>query len=540
MQGLYRPSRIVGAGRAGGVLTRSPLAAQDSERSEQADPCGAGSATPRFPSSRRPPGAPPTTPARSRFGTVPARSRQPPPQGPHDSGATWGVERPGLPLPEPLLPAPRRAQCRLLTGSRRNRGLEPRAPLPPTPPSPQGRRLHCPQWTTGGGPCGSSVPPGQPPQECLLWPPMNPDPVGKPIQGLAGAGILDTQRRISAGLGRRTVDQLSVRRPAALAGSTMVNLTSSSPTMRSSCSGLILVGGSRVWHLRYVLVDPVLALFAGLRRLPAPRTVSAWLQRLGEGDVERLTRLNSHLVAEDLVGRRRLTPDVDGSVVSTGLRVEGARRGFNPHHREGAELLPDHRLRSAVGTHRACPEPAGQQSRRQGLRLFRGGVDRADERGGRACLQAGVPHGRGVLPPGRARPPRPEEGRVRDRGAFLPVAPTQAGGGSDALAEHRRCHELLPNAAPDQALEPGSPHGALPSQGRPPDPQELPARPACGHYEYSAIVTNKRVGGRTLGTSTTAAAATRRPAPTCEEASLSTACPASNSTPTPPGRYSSS
>ena len=79
--------------------------------------------------------------------------------------------------------------------------------------------------------------------------------------------------------------------------------------------GLILIGGRRVWHLRYELGDPVLARFAGLRRLLASRTVSAWLQRLGEEDVERLGRLNSDLVAEDLAGRRRLTLDVDGSVV---------------------------------------------------------------------------------------------------------------------------------------------------------------------------------------------------------------------------------
>ena len=106
--------------------------------------------------------------------------------------------------------------------------------------------------------------------------------------------------------------------------------------------GLILIGGRRVWHLRYELSDPVVARFAGLSRLPSSRTVSAWLQRLEGGDVEQLSSLNAEFVAEELRrrGRRRLTLDVDGSVVSTGLQVEGARRGFNPHHRKVPSYYP--------------------------------------------------------------------------------------------------------------------------------------------------------------------------------------------------------
>ena len=106
--------------------------------------------------------------------------------------------------------------------------------------------------------------------------------------------------------------------------------------------GLILIGARRVWHLRYELPDPVAARFAGLARLPSSRTVSAWLQRLEGEDVKRLSALNTEFVAEELrrSGRRRLTLDVDGSVVSTGLQVEGARRGFNPHHRKVPSYYP--------------------------------------------------------------------------------------------------------------------------------------------------------------------------------------------------------
>ena len=36
----------------------------------------------------------------------------------------------------------------------------------------------------------------------------------------------------------------------------------------------------------------------------------------------------------------QLTLEVDGSVVSTGLKVEGARRGFNPHRRRVPSYYP--------------------------------------------------------------------------------------------------------------------------------------------------------------------------------------------------------
>ena len=39
-------------------------------------------------------------------------------------------------------------------------------------------------------------------------------------------------------------------------------------------------------------------------------------------------------------GPRRLTIDVDGSVVSTGLQVAWAQRGFNPHHRKVPSYYP--------------------------------------------------------------------------------------------------------------------------------------------------------------------------------------------------------
>ena len=79
-----------------------------------------------------------------------------------------------------------------------------------------------------------------------------------------------------------------------------------------------------------------------MRRLPSTRTVSGWLAQLSSSHVARLVRLNSEVVGEALnaAGRARLTIDVDGSVVSTGQTVEGAKRGFNPHHRKVPSYYP--------------------------------------------------------------------------------------------------------------------------------------------------------------------------------------------------------
>ena len=106
--------------------------------------------------------------------------------------------------------------------------------------------------------------------------------------------------------------------------------------------GLLLVGGRRLWHLRYVAADPMVQRFCGLRHLPTAMTVGAWLRRFNEQHVRILQELNADITAETMrsIGLRRLTLDVDGSVLSTGLRVEGARRGFNPHHRKVPSYYP--------------------------------------------------------------------------------------------------------------------------------------------------------------------------------------------------------
>ena len=52
--------------------------------------------------------------------------------------------------------------------------------------------------------------------------------------------------------------------------------------------------------------------------------------------------VNALLTARGIrqTAQRRLTIDVDGSVVSTGLRVAWAQRGYNPHHRKVPSYYP--------------------------------------------------------------------------------------------------------------------------------------------------------------------------------------------------------
>ena len=106
--------------------------------------------------------------------------------------------------------------------------------------------------------------------------------------------------------------------------------------------GLLMVGGRRLRHVAYVADDPVFRRFTGLRCLPTARTVSRWLKPFTMTTVGRLQDLNAGVVARVLpaLGLGTITIDVDGVVVSTGLQVERAFRGFNPHHRKVPSYYP--------------------------------------------------------------------------------------------------------------------------------------------------------------------------------------------------------
>ena len=106
--------------------------------------------------------------------------------------------------------------------------------------------------------------------------------------------------------------------------------------------GLLVVGGRRLRHVAYVQDDPVFQRFCHLHVVPTARTVSRWLTSFTMRTVECLQRLNAAVIAHVVPGLRlhTVTVDVDGVVVSTGLQVERAFRGFNPHHRKVPSYYP--------------------------------------------------------------------------------------------------------------------------------------------------------------------------------------------------------
>ena len=121
--------------------------------------------------------------------------------------------------------------------------------------------------------------------------------------------------------------------------------------LRGDYSGVVLVrlilamlwvGGRRLRHVRFLSRDPMVKRFAGLLAVPDERTLSRWLKQFNQRALGCLRSLNLSLVVDRIraLGLRRLTPDLDGSVVSTGLRVAWAQRGFNPHHRKVPSYYP--------------------------------------------------------------------------------------------------------------------------------------------------------------------------------------------------------
>jgi hypothetical protein len=106
--------------------------------------------------------------------------------------------------------------------------------------------------------------------------------------------------------------------------------------------GLVLVGGRRIQHLRHLGRDPLFARFCGLRRLPTDRTVVNWPKRFTMPAVRALGTLVTDLVFEQVerLQLRRLTIDLDGTVLRTGTQVRWAVRGFNPHHPKDPSYYP--------------------------------------------------------------------------------------------------------------------------------------------------------------------------------------------------------
>lgn len=106
--------------------------------------------------------------------------------------------------------------------------------------------------------------------------------------------------------------------------------------------GLLIVGGRRLRHLDFLCGDFLFERFCGLTGLPSLRTLSRWLGHFTSTSIARLQAINAEVVSRAIesLSLRTLTVDIDGSVISTGLSVERAFRGFNPHHRKVPSYYP--------------------------------------------------------------------------------------------------------------------------------------------------------------------------------------------------------
>lgn len=105
---------------------------------------------------------------------------------------------------------------------------------------------------------------------------------------------------------------------------------------------MLLAGARRLAHVKFVGDDPLVLRFAGLARAPSERSLSRALKKLTYRTWPELDALSTHVVQEGVrdLASSRWTLDMDGSVVTTGMKVERATRGFNPHNRKNPSYYP--------------------------------------------------------------------------------------------------------------------------------------------------------------------------------------------------------
>lgn len=105
---------------------------------------------------------------------------------------------------------------------------------------------------------------------------------------------------------------------------------------------MLLVGARRLRHVGYLQGDPIVQRFCGLTVLPTDRTLSRWLGQCNASVRSALRSLQVELIEQCVrpLALPRVTADVDGTVLSTGLTVERAFRGYNPHHRKVPSYFP--------------------------------------------------------------------------------------------------------------------------------------------------------------------------------------------------------
>ena len=203
--------------------------------------------------------------------------------------------------------------------------------------------------------------------------------------------------------------------------------------------GLVLVGGRRTEHLRYLSRDPLFARFCRLPRLPTERTVVNWLKRFTMAGVRALGALVTELVFEQAERLRlsRLTIDLDGTVLRTGTQVAWAVRGFNPHHPKDPSYYPLLAHLAQTGQIlRVKNRPGNVNDSRGAEAMVRELVAEIRSRFGRR-LPIEFRMDAAFFQAHTAQTAHPPELRLRDQGAVLAVARAQAAGRrSEALDPH--------------------------------------------------------------------------------------------------------
>lgn len=105
---------------------------------------------------------------------------------------------------------------------------------------------------------------------------------------------------------------------------------------------MLLAGAKRLRHVEFLQDDPLFLRFAGLSRAPTARSLSRALKRMTFrtwSELDSMSWIVARAALAD-IDAKRWTIDIDGSVLTTGLQVERAERGFNPHHRKNPSYYP--------------------------------------------------------------------------------------------------------------------------------------------------------------------------------------------------------
>lgn len=154
-------------------------------------------------------------------------------------------------------------------------------------------------------------------------------------ENLTSYAGLELVRRFIRGLGLRKM-LVDIERRLGVAGD--VGL----PGLVMVVLAMVLTGARRLSHISFLADDPLVRRFCGLVRLPTERTLSRLLKKLTYTSWPELDDMNRHVVAEGVTALNlpRWTLDMDGSVLTTGLSIERATRGYNPHHRKNPSYYP--------------------------------------------------------------------------------------------------------------------------------------------------------------------------------------------------------